>query len=245
MEYLHTDTYPASKDDFEKQVTFKGEFRANLAGRPIPRGEICMRGKNVMQGYLKLESETAAVLSPDGWLRTGDVGQWNLDGSLTIVDRKKNIFKLAQGEYIAVESVEGVVAKSKFVMQCWVYGNSFENSLVAVIVPDKDAVMGLCKRRGVAAADLSAACQDLSVQASILTDVRECCVAAGLRGYEHPKALYLETCDLTDLGQGFTVQNDCLTPSMKLRRPQLLRRYSTQVDAMYAQLRAADDAKKK
>lgn len=81
----------------------------------------------------------------DGWLRTGDVGQWNLDGSLTIVDRKKNIFKLAQGEYIAVESVEGVVAKSKFVMQCWVYGNSFENSLVAVIVPDKDAVWRICE----------------------------------------------------------------------------------------------------
>ena len=83
------------------------------------------------------------MLASDGWLRTGDVGQWNIDGSLTIVDRKKNIFKLAQGEYIAVESVEGVVAKSKYVMQCWVYGNSFENALVAVIVPDKDAVLGL------------------------------------------------------------------------------------------------------
>ena len=109
------------------------------------------------------------MLASDGWLRTGDVGQWNLDGSLTIVDRKvsssssydmhvsssftdivdrkKNIFKLAQGEYIAVESVEGVVAKSKYVMQCWVYGNSFENALVAVIVPDKDAVLGLCRRK--------------------------------------------------------------------------------------------------
>ena len=51
-----------------------------LAGRKIPRGEICMRGKNVMMGYLKLESETAAVLSSDGWLRTGDIGQWNVDG---------------------------------------------------------------------------------------------------------------------------------------------------------------------
>ena len=87
------------------------------------------------------------MLASDGWLRTGDVGQWNIDGSLTIVDRKKNIFKLAQGEYIAVESVEGVVAKSKYVMQCWVYGNSFENALVAVIVPDKDAVLGLCRRK--------------------------------------------------------------------------------------------------
>lgn len=244
MEYLHTDMYPASREEFDKQVTFKGDFQPHLAGRKIPRGEICMRGKNVMMGYLKLESETSAVLASDGWLRTGDVGQWNLDGSLTIVDRKKNIFKLAQGEYIAVESVEGVVAKSKYVMQCWVYGNSFENALVAVIVPDKDAVMGLCRRKNIAAADLAAACLAKSVQDTILTDVRECCVAAGLRGYEHPKALYLETYNLTDLGQGFTVQNDCLTPSMKLRRPQLLRRYSTQVEAMYEKLRGEDASKK-
>ena len=55
-------------------------IHTQLAGRKIPRGEICMRGKNVMMGYLKLDSETAAVLSSDGWLRTGDIGQWNVDG---------------------------------------------------------------------------------------------------------------------------------------------------------------------
>ena len=77
-------------------------------------------------GYAK--TDASGIL--DRWLHTGDIGQWNADGTLSIIDRKKNIFKLAQGEYIAVEPVENVVSKSKFVLQAWVYGNSFENSLV-------------------------------------------------------------------------------------------------------------------
>ena len=63
-----------------------------------------------------------------------------LDGSLSIVDRKKNIFKLAQGEYVSPESVEGAVAASKWCGQVWVYGNSFESSVVAIVVPDMEVM---------------------------------------------------------------------------------------------------------
>merc|ERR1719224_346972 len=80
--------------------------------------------------------ETAKVLDSDGWLHTGDIGRWNADGTLSIIDRKKNIFKLAQGEYVAAEKIEMALSKSKYMSQPWVYGNSFFPQLVAVMTPD-------------------------------------------------------------------------------------------------------------
>ena len=76
----------------------------------------------------------------DGWLHTGDIGMWNADGSLQIVDRKKAIFKLSQGEYVSPEAVEGAVGTSKWVGQVMVYGNSFETCVVAVVVPDMEVL---------------------------------------------------------------------------------------------------------
>ena len=78
------------------------------------------------------------LLDSEGWLHTGDIGAWSENGQLKIIDRKKNIFKLSQGEYIAPERLEGIYAKNKLVQQIFIHGNSNESSLVAVVVPNEE-----------------------------------------------------------------------------------------------------------
>jgi len=91
---------------------------------------------------------TAEALTADGWLCTGDIGRWNPNGTLSIIDRKKNMFKLSQGEYVAAEKIEQVYAKANLVAQNWVYGNSYKPFVLAVIVPNAQRVYEWLKAQG-------------------------------------------------------------------------------------------------
>ena len=232
-DYKCTDVYPRSQAEFDAQWSFKGAFDPAKAGQRVERGEVCLRGPNVSQGYFKNAKDTAETFDADGWLHTGDVGMWNADGSLQIVDRKKNIFKLAQGEYVAPESVEGAIAPCKYVGQVFVYGASVETCCVAVVVPDRDMVMGLPQAAGKSLAQVVALPE---VKRLILDDMTATAKTNGMRGFEIPKDVHFET-EVNKLGQGFTVDNECLTPTFKPRRPQLTKRYQKALDDMYAKMK--------
>ena len=106
-------------------------------GNSLPRGEICYRGNNVFKGYFGMKEATRETIDEDGWVHTGDVGIILSSGVIKIIDRKKNIFKLSQGEYIIPDKIENKLTQSLHIMQIFVYGDSLQNNLVAIIVPEK------------------------------------------------------------------------------------------------------------
>jgi long-chain acyl-CoA synthetase len=200
-----------------------------------PTGEVLTRGPCNFKGYHKNQEETDKVLTKDGWLHTGDIGRWNKDGTLSIIDRKKNIFKLAQGEYIAAEKIEMAISKSKYISQPWVYGNSFLPMLVAVITPDFSALIPTAQAEGWYVEDKVELVKKPEAIALIMKEIEREAKAAALKSFEVPKKCVLEG-SINDLAQGFSIENDCLTPTFKLKRPQLLKKYKAQVDEMYIAL---------
>ena len=106
-----------------------------------PRGEICVQSNVMVDGYYKNEAETAEKFV-DGYFRTGDIGVMEKVGKITVIDRKKNIFKLAQGEFVSPERLENLyISSSHLIEQVYVYGNSLKMNVVAVVVPNKDGLM--------------------------------------------------------------------------------------------------------
>jgi len=232
-----------------------GDNRAGHVGPPMPTvqvklvdvpemnytaaenssGEVCTLSVCNFAGYHKNQEETDKVLEADGWLHTGDIGRWNPDGTLSIIDRKKNIFKLSQGEYVAAEKIEMVVSKSKYISQPWVYGNSFMPMLVAVVTPDFAELRQAAKLGAWGATDNAALAASADAKKMILAEMEAEGKAAKLKSFELPKAVHLVS-ELNELNQGFSIENDCLTPTFKLKRPQLLKKFGEQVDLMYVSL---------
>lgn len=199
-------------------------------GEPcLGRGEICVRGPPVFKGYYKDEEKTKETIDDEGWLHSGDVGLWLPEGQLKIIDRKKNIFKLAQGEYVSAEKIENVINQSLLVGQSFVHGDSFQTYLVAIVVPDEEPVREWAKSNlsDAANAPLSELCGKDELRQEILSEIHRLSKLNGLHGFETVKAVYLEP-------NIFTAESGLVTPTFKLKRQQLKNHYTKEIDQMYA-----------
>ncbi|KAA0725059.1 Long-chain-fatty-acid--CoA ligase 5 [Triplophysa tibetana] len=191
-------------------------------------GEVCVKGKNVFRGYLNDPERTAEALDKDGWLHTGDIGKWLTSGVLKIIDRKKNIFKLAQGEYIAPEKIENVYIRSAPVAQIFVHGDSLQSCLVGIVVPDPEVLPGFAEKLGVKGS-IAELCKNQDVKKAIISDLVKLGREAGLKSFEQVKELYLHP-------EMFTIENGLLTPTLKAKRADLTKYFKLQIDSLYGNM---------
>jgi len=197
-----------------------------------PRGEVWMRGPSIFKGYFKEDAKTRDVVTSDGWFKTGDIARWRPEGRLEIVDRKKNIFKLSQGEYIRPEFIQNVYGASRFVTNIFVDGNSSQNYLVAIIVPDKEALQQYFDSvtegpgKGLKVDAVSDLNENKEIMRVIQEDMAALAVRAKLNGFEKVKKFRLKK-------EEFSAENGLLTISMKLKRNVARKRFEKEIAEMY------------
>jgi long-chain acyl-CoA synthetase len=188
-------------------------IRLDTVGPPVKNtevriaddGEIMVRGELVMHGYWRNEEETRRVLGTDGWLATGDVGHFDDKGRIKITDRKKDLIVNDKGDNVSPQRIEGMLTIQPEIAQAMVYGDRRPH-LVALLVPEPE----IAKAENLHAR-LQAAVDRVNADLSVIEKVRRFILA----------------------DEGFTIENEQLTPSMKIRRHVISKVYGDRLDALY------------
>lgn len=197
-------------------------------GNPAPRGEVCYRGHVCFKGYFRQPEMTRETIDSEGWVHTGDIGMIDVKkGNLRIIDRKKNIFKLSQGEYIVPEKVENKITQSLYIAQTFVYGDSLQYFLVAIVVPERAALEKWAEAAGVQVdGGYEALLQDPRANKFILEEIVKQAREAGFFGFEIPQKVHLTS-------NAFTPDNEILTPTFKLKRNEAKKVFIRQIKELY------------
>ena len=217
-------------------VNTPGAAKLGSVGRPIPGvevsiaadGEILSRGPNTMKGYWKKPEATAEAIDAEGWFHTGDIGELDAEGFLSITDRKKEILVNAYGKNIAPAPIENVLKASRFISQVVVIGDR-RKFLTALIVPDFEALAVWAEDRGLDPSDREALVASPAVRELIAREVAS--VNEKLAHYE-------EIVNWGLLPEEFTIEGGELTPTQKVKRRVVDTKYSDVIDKVYAEAEA-------
>ncbi|MFF7816108.1 AMP-dependent synthetase/ligase [Streptomyces sp. NPDC007945] len=214
------------------------DSRVGTVGTPLPGtevriaedGEILLRGPGIMRGYHNLPDKTAEVLEPDGWFRTGDIGEVDKDGYVRITDRKKDLFKTSGGKYVAPTEIEGrFKAVCPFASNILVIGND-RNYCTALVALDESVIMPWAAANGLAGRGYAEVVTSPEVHTLIDGFVQR--LNADLQRWQTIKKFAVLPRDLD-------VEHGELTPSLKVKRPVVERAYADLVEAMYVGAREA------
>ncbi len=185
-------------------------------------GEILVRGELVMKGYWNDAEGTRAAIDSDGWLHTGDIGRLDEDNYIEITDRKKDIIVNSGGDNVSPQRIQGVLCAEEAIAQAMVYGDK-KPYISALIVPDAEFVTDWANRHNVAD-DLAALADSGAFRTAIGKAVEN--ANKQLSAIEKVRKFTLAT-------EAFTVENGQMTPTLKVRRHEILRAYGSELDALY------------
>merc|ERR1712230_49856 len=191
-----------------------------------PQGEIWIRGASVTSGYLDLEKETKEGFTDDGWFKTGDIGEFDSAGQIRIIDRKKNLVKMAHGEYIALEKLESIYRSSPIVGNICVHADQSKNKPIAIVLPNEAALKKIAGENGVEGSGLEDLCHNKKMNQAVLKEMQNSGKKGGLAGME-----IIEGVVLSD--EEWTPQNGLVTSAQKLNRKAITQKYQDQIDKAY------------
>jgi long-chain acyl-CoA synthetase len=187
------------------------------------QGEIVVYGHNVMMGYYNLPDENAKVFTGDGGFRTGDMGMVDDDGYVWITGRIKEQYKLENGKYVVPVPIEQALALSPFIANVMLHGQNKPFN-VAIIVPDMESLKKWATEKGLDTSSIPELLKRPEVQQLFREQINE--FGKEAKGYERPQRFLLTSED-------FSTANDMLTPSLKLKRRNVLKKYGEAVEALY------------
>ena len=210
-----------------------GRNRAGTVGEPLPGvevrigddGEILTRGPHVMQGYYRDADKTAEVLGADGWFHTGDVGEFTDEGRLRITDRKKDLFKLSTGKYVMPQPLESRLTAEPLVEQAVVVGAGHKYT-TALLFPHQTALRTFARRHGL---DADAPLETLFAAPAVRARYQELVdqANAGMDAWNQIQYFRL-------VADHLTIENGLLTPTLKLRRAAVHKRFADDIARLYA-----------
>ncbi len=206
-------------------------YKFGTVGQPIPGvevklapdGEIIVRGDNIAKGYYKKPEATAEVFTEDGWFKTGDIGEIDSEGFLRITDRKKDLIKTAGGKYVAPQNIENMLKADPFISQAVVIGDQKPYCVVLITINQEEAIK-FAKEKGISYKDYL----DLTKKPEVRERVRQTidAVNAKLAKFETLKKFEILPKDLTQ-------EDDELTPTLKVKRKNIMKKYKDLIESMY------------
>uniref|UniRef100_A0A668AJR3 Long-chain-fatty-acid--CoA ligase n=1 Tax=Myripristis murdjan TaxID=586833 RepID=A0A668AJR3_9TELE len=228
-------------------MSMPGDWTAGHVGAPLPcnsiklvdvaemnylaangEGEVCVKGPNVCQGYLKDPERTAEAIDKDGWLHTGDIGKWLPVSNTSIVDLSSQLRFDLLSLFIVTDFFFMSTISYSFHSSLLICKKSMA-CLVGIVVPDPDFLPGWVKKRGIEGS-YSELCKNMDVKNAILEDILMVGKEGGLKSFEQVRQIALHP-------EMFSVQNGLLTPTLKAKRTELRNHFREQIDALYAKIK--------